>query len=125
MTPLYVACKGGQKEVVTMLINAGVNVNKGDHNGVTPLHIACMKGYEAIVQVFLNSVANVKLMDKDGMTPLDVARKHGHQDIATLLMNAGDNENKITTLPMSDDREVTTIRNVDVDENSSWFYFKF
>ena len=41
---IHKACKIGDLQVVTKLLDAGADVNKPDNGGETPLHCACACG---------------------------------------------------------------------------------
>ena len=55
--PLHQGCRDGRLDIVKMLINSGVDVNRGDavYNS-TPLHQACDGGYMDVVNYLIREV---------------------------------------------------------------------
>ena len=84
-------------ESVTLLLDAGANVNGADNRGQTPLHGAAFWGWNDLVRLLVDRGANVNAKDRRGFTPLDSAlgkaggngfggnRIDVHEDTAALL----------------------------------------
>ena len=74
-TPLYIAARKGQTEVVAALLaTPGIDVNKEDKDGRTPLFIAAQQGHTEVVAALLATPGiDVNKEDKDGRTPLYIA----------------------------------------------------
>lgn len=53
-TPLHVAVKHRNSEIVQLLLLGGCNVDKVDENRKTPLMYAAQNGFDDIVQVLVN-----------------------------------------------------------------------
>jgi ankyrin repeat protein len=87
-TALFAACKRGHIEVVTILIDAGANVNQGKNDGRTPLYVACEKGLTEIVAKLIAANADVNKADNTGVTPLLIACQKGHTKVVTTLIAA-------------------------------------
>ncbi|ORX78571.1 hypothetical protein BCR32DRAFT_180827, partial [Anaeromyces robustus] len=51
-TPLYVACRNGNENIVNYLIKHGADINRENENsyGFTPLLITCSNGYENVLR---------------------------------------------------------------------------
>eukprot|EP01041_Mallomonas_annulata_P000079 gene79-97_t len=88
-TPLSGAAFGGQKDVATLLIESGSNINVQDKNGRTPLHLSCMKGNTKVLRIMLEKGADHSIVDEVGCTPLHYAAKHGRVRITHLLAEFG------------------------------------
>ena len=50
VTPLYIACKNGNINVVKYLVENGADINKKNKDKWTPLFIACYKEHIPIVK---------------------------------------------------------------------------
>lgn len=70
MNALIEASRGGNVEIVKMLIERGTNLHVQDHDGWTALHYACSRGYKDIVLCLVENGANVHFRSDDGDTPL-------------------------------------------------------
>ena len=77
-TALIIAAQYDYKEGVTVLLNAGANV---DIFGSTALHEAAENGFLSISELLLASGAQASLTDNDGMTPVDYALDNNHHDV--------------------------------------------
>ncbi|XP_030020302.1 uncharacterized protein LOC115440138 isoform X3 [Manduca sexta] len=74
-TPLNRASKHGRKEVVAVLIAAGVDPNIRTYEG-TPLHEAARFGRASVVRVLLKNGADPNLKDRRGKTVYDVLNEY-------------------------------------------------
>ena len=81
-----IASRCGYKEGVSVLLNAGANVNIQNIFGATALHEATKNGFLAISELLLASGAQASLIDSAGMTPLDYALDNNHHDVCQLLL---------------------------------------
>jgi len=71
ITPLFLAAKSGNAEMVELLIKAGADVNYTDTKGTTPLMVAAASGSEAAVKALVAHGADVNAKDgAHGQTPL-------------------------------------------------------
>lgn len=114
-TPLYMACKHGHTEVakflisnfvmftydcmiaavinnhsnvISLLLESGMNPNETGKNNTTPLVIACESGSFEAAKVLVKAGADVNSMSKLG-TPLFYAAMNRNFDIANLLVQNG------------------------------------
>lgn len=86
MTPLLHACTGPFPETVTLLINAGADINARESSeGFTPLMMAAGLGQAPTVKLLLEHEADKSLRDVDGDQAIDHARNSNHGDIVALL----------------------------------------
>ncbi|MEM7453319.1 MAG: ankyrin repeat domain-containing protein [Planctomycetota bacterium] len=90
--PLHLACWQKAIGCVSLLLDAGADVNSTGDNGKTPLHYALLEGDEnsnEIVRLLLESGANAKMREGiAGKTPLDLAIEENHEVLeeAVLLL---------------------------------------
>lgn len=75
--------------IITMLLEAGADVNIRMVDGRTPLHYAALTGLNDVVEVLLSFDADASLKDQDWKTPLDTALAAGSEDCAYILQSAG------------------------------------
>ena len=92
--PLHYAANGGpssdanaQRELISLLIDAGADPNALDKSGVAPLHRAVRDRCSAGVSALIDNGANPLLMNKSGSTPLHLAvqntgKSHSGSDAA-------------------------------------------
>lgn len=59
-TPLHSACRGGHKEIVSLLLEKGADVNRQNSWYETPLHIASTEGHLEVVRLLLKRGADVE-----------------------------------------------------------------
>ncbi|MFC1564793.1 ankyrin repeat domain-containing protein [candidate division KSB1 bacterium] len=88
-TPLHMACRGVQKEIVVYLIENGADVNAKDVNDVTPLHSLSYRGLTDCMELLLKNGADIETKDADGFNPLFYAVYGGQKGAAEVLINNG------------------------------------
>lgn len=93
-SPLHWATSSGQKEIVTLLLEKGADVNVRDENFWTPLHEAISNNDLKIASLLLEKGADVNVEDKNLWTPLHEAISNNDLKIASLLLEKGANVNK-------------------------------
>ena len=95
-TPLNVACKQGNVDVVRALVDhPGIDLNRGSPRS-TPLFLASNNGYAEVVEVLLalpqdrklnvNQVATARYLSLSGASPLWVASMYGHVEVVRALL---------------------------------------
>lgn len=92
-TPLHVAVKSCNHEVVKTLLNAGADPNPVTREGITPMHIAADNGIIEAVKSLLSAGAYANSMTRSGESPLHFALRSGHSKIAALLSGIQDSKN--------------------------------
>ncbi|KAJ8380382.1 hypothetical protein SKAU_G00011600 [Synaphobranchus kaupii] len=107
-TLLHRAATDGDMQLITAILQLGVDVNRADYAGWTPLHEAVMGGWYETVAALLEAGAVVNCTGDKGVTPLHDAIDNGHHEIAQLLLDSGanpllKNEQGRTALDMTDD----------------------
>ncbi len=84
---------GKGREMLSIFLNRGVDINAGDAAGATALHYAALdEGYicRAKINDLLNFGANIEARDREGQTPLHHAARMGKKaDAVKLLLEAG------------------------------------
>lgn len=74
------------------LIEAGININQQDNNGITPIHIASREDKYEVIKLLLKSGARINIRDKKGRTSLHAGINLFNKDglkSAQLLINYG------------------------------------
>lgn len=96
-TPLILAVRGNNIEVVKQLIENGADPNEKDLYGATAFHFAAKEGYVNIVKLLIEKGADVSIKvnyddDESGTPPsetgLMLASRNGHTDVMQLLLAA-------------------------------------
>mmetsp|Transcript_17695 Transcript_17695/g.52547 ORF Transcript_17695/g.52547 Transcript_17695/m.52547 type:complete len:251 (-) Transcript_17695:25-777(-) len=76
--PLHCAASSKSVELVSLLVQARVNVDAAGNSGVTALHLAGRRGAADCVEVLLAAGASLNLREiHNGNTPFDVALYYG------------------------------------------------
>lgn len=89
-TALYYAAGAGYESVVSVLLQAGPDVNAGRRvTGATPLTYASAANRSNIVDALLKAGANLSMPARDGTLPLHAAVAAGHLGIVKRLVSAG------------------------------------
>lgn len=80
-TPLHIACKMQDIELIGALCDSGEDVNAVNDDGDTPLHIACKLRNLRMVKAINNGKGWVEsgIRNKDGEIPLEIAVKHEYE----------------------------------------------
>ena len=82
---LYQAVRGGNYQLINLLVNKGANINKAFNNGMTPLHLAAEHGPLSVVTTLTHYDAEFR-KNKSGQTPLDLALRNHQGPIARHLL---------------------------------------
>ncbi len=99
MTPLHLAARGNNKELVKLLLANKADVNAKDNFGETPLYGAAWNGESAtwrknkdkdIAELLINHGADINVVsERTEATPLRYAVWSGSRDVAKLLIDKG------------------------------------
>jgi ankyrin repeat protein len=85
---LIAAARGNNYDAVSLLLEAGANVN-AKSNGGTPLLMASLKGRTTIIGLLLNKGADVGATDVEGSTALMKAAINGRTEAGRMLIENG------------------------------------
>jgi len=97
-TALYQACFDGSLDIVTVLVDAGADVNLKSSHGYAPLFVAVQEKHKPIVEYFLSKGAHIDEKNgPNGQTALLKVCFGGSLDIATVLVDAGADVNLKST----------------------------
>ena len=91
-TVVHYAADSGSPEILSLLIEAGVNVNVANDGGYTPLHWAARGDFSRAlesVELLLKAGAAVNVVSRHEGTPFDVAITQGHRRAYPLFLRAG------------------------------------
>lgn len=88
-TPLHLAARSNQIDVMKILIDNGATVDACAHENQTPLHIAARLGNAEIVTLLLEKGANADAQTRDQYTALHIAAREGKEDVAAVLLDRG------------------------------------
>ena len=90
LTPsLHYAARRGNTKIVSLLVEAGANVNAAADLGKTALHFAASTGALACVKVLLAAGADINVRSNSGLTPFDYAISHNCRRAWPLFLRAG------------------------------------
>ncbi|KAM4717550.1 caskin-2 isoform 3-T3 [Anableps anableps] len=90
-TPLHLAARNGHKDVIRLLLKAGIDINKTSKSG-TALHEAALYGKTEVVRLLLDAGVDVNIRNTYNQTALDIVNQfttsHASKDIKQLLRDA-------------------------------------
>jgi ankyrin repeat protein len=95
---LIFSAKNGHKEWVTLLIDAGAEVNQADNKGKTPLMLAARNGNLDLAKILIDNGADVNQKDKDGKSALQLAMNAKQWKVAHHLTLQKHNRNWNSTV---------------------------
>jgi len=91
MSELHKACREGDLQRVTKLLDQGANIDGQEHDGTTVLMAAVGFGNVEIVKELLKRGADLEVSQVKGRRALHVAAEFGHYETALELMRQGAN----------------------------------
>ncbi|XP_059204718.1 caskin-2-like isoform X3 [Centropristis striata] len=90
-TPLHLAARNGHKDIIRLLLTAGIDINKTTKSG-TALHEASLYGKTEVVRLLLDAGVDVNIRNTYNQTALDIVNQfttsHASRDIKQLLRDA-------------------------------------
>lgn len=81
LTPLALATRMGETEIVAKLLGMGADLGIGDPENTQPIHFAAASGIEDTVGALIDAGADIEARDDNGMTPFLFAvskKKYGN-----------------------------------------------
>ena len=84
--PLYYAICNGTENIISMLLNAGSDINQLDNNGDTMLHEFTKAKDRNKIIILLRSGADYMFKDAQGHTAHEIALSFEHEDIAQTIV---------------------------------------
>lgn len=84
-TPLTIACRAGNGDLVRLLLDAGASVDARSRAGTTALMAAASYGEPQTVILLLDRGADPNVVAMDGRTALEWARAQGWDDVVAIL----------------------------------------
>jgi E3 ubiquitin-protein ligase XBAT32/33 len=86
-SPLHYSAARGHHEIVSLLIESGVDMNLRNYRGQTALMQACLRGHWKVVQTLILFKANINKKDYlSGGTAIHFAAQNGHSRCVRLLV---------------------------------------
>ncbi|KAJ3448633.1 ada2a-containing complex component 3 isoform d [Anaeramoeba flamelloides] len=85
ITPLFLACYLGNKEIAEKLLIAGASVHRQNDEGKQPLWAAAWSNNSEIGQLLLDHGANINHLDSDKNTALFIASQKGNYKMVKFL----------------------------------------
>ncbi|KAM9843796.1 caskin-2 isoform 2-T3 [Aulostomus maculatus] len=90
-TPLHLAARNGHKDIIRLLLKAGIDINTTTKSG-TALHEASLYGKTEVVRLLLDAGVDVNIRNTYNQTALDIVNQfttsHASKDIKQLLRDA-------------------------------------
>ncbi|KAK2817270.1 hypothetical protein Q5P01_025461 [Channa striata] len=86
LSPLHHAALSGNKELISLLLEAQAAVDIKDHKGMRPLHYAAWLGKTEPMKMLLKAGSSVNGQSDEGQIPLHLSAQHGHYDGSEMLL---------------------------------------
>lgn len=86
LSPLHFAALSGNKELISILLEAQAAVDIKDNKGMRPLHYAAWQGKTEPMKMLLKAGSSVNGPSEEGQIPLHLSSQHGHYDGTEMLL---------------------------------------
>ena len=86
---IHIAARQGFLNIMEILLNKGVDINKPSALGESPLMLAIQSHFKPVVKYVIERGADINAKDTSGKTPLDYARKYKNNRIIDYLIEKG------------------------------------
>uniref|UniRef100_UPI0037E85FC8 caskin-2-like n=1 Tax=Semicossyphus pulcher TaxID=241346 RepID=UPI0037E85FC8 len=112
-TPLHLAARNGHKDIIRLLLKAGIDINKTTKSG-TALHEASLYGKTEVVRLLLDAGVDVNIRNTYNQTALDIVNQfttsHASRDIKQLLRGQNVNKYIYTSTALTDATGILQVR---------------
>uniref|UniRef100_UPI001EAF17B7 ankyrin-2-like n=1 Tax=Oncorhynchus gorbuscha TaxID=8017 RepID=UPI001EAF17B7 len=86
ITPLHVASKRGNTNMVALLLDRGAQIDAKTRDGLTPLHCAARSGHDPAIELLLERGAPILARTKNGLSPLHMSAQGDHVECVKHLL---------------------------------------
>ncbi|XP_028314774.1 caskin-1 isoform X2 [Gouania willdenowi] len=86
LSSLHHAALSGNKELISLLLEAQAAVDIKDNKGMRPLHYAAWQGKTEPMKMLLKAGSSVNGQSDEGQIPLHLSSQHGHYDGSEMLL---------------------------------------
>ncbi|KAK7929586.1 hypothetical protein WMY93_005981 [Mugilogobius chulae] len=86
LSPLHFAALSGNKDLISLLLEAQAAVDIKDNKGMRPLHYAAWQGKTEPMKMLLKAGSSVNGPSEEGQLPLHLSSQHGHYDGTEMLL---------------------------------------
>ena len=86
---LHEAAYADQRDIISLLLVFGANINIQNTDGATPLFTAAQYGHQSCLNLLLEKGADVHMVTTDKAAPLYIAAQEGFVDCMKALLDAG------------------------------------
>ena len=86
-TPLIIACRDANADIVKMLLHAGAKVNLQNKNGMSALMACAQNGDKTMMGDLMKAGADCYLKDAEGCLVGDYAVRGNHGDMISFIAN--------------------------------------
>ena len=88
-SPLWVASFYGYSKIVSLLLDAGAEINQSSNVDSTPLFVASQENHLPVVKELVSHGADVNKARNDGNSPAYIAAQCGNIDVLRFLISTG------------------------------------
>ena len=88
-SPLWSASFDGYTNIVTLLLDAGAEINQSENSGATPLCVASQENHLPVVKELVSHGADINKARNDGVSPAYKAAQKGNIEVLKFLIAKG------------------------------------
>jgi ankyrin repeat protein len=94
----HLASLNGYTDLVSFLLDRGINLNQTNHHGDSCLILACLGGHASVVSLLLQRGCSRRLENSDGLSAVDIAAYKENTTLLFLLTHDEDAATKVQSL---------------------------